>query len=103
MNENLKNLKELCSGLNEEKIEINGDKYNTDDLIKLAQNYDSSIVSIHDALKIIKNLRLYDEMKRMFVQKDPNRFTNDINYNNVADKVDNQIKKKAQNMHLGTM
>lgn len=74
MNETLKDIKKLCSSLSESKVEIKGNKYNVNDVIELAQKYDGTVVSIQDAVRVVKQLKLFTELERMFKNKDVTRF-----------------------------
>ena len=86
MNEELKQIKDLCSQLYEGKVEIliGNEKYNfkPEDIISFAQQYEKSIIRLKDALNIIKNLNLHSDLKRVVIDKG-DKFTNKTDYDKV--------------------
>lgn len=71
-NKSFKKILELCTKISEGKntYNIHGDEYKKEDIINFATKYDPTVISLYDALDIIKRMNLFQEIKRVLITKD---------------------------------
>jgi chemotaxis response regulator CheB len=71
MSDVIKSINKLCNRLLEsEQIDIHGENYNKKEVITFARKYDPTVITLSDALDIIRRLDLFQEIKRVLCDKD---------------------------------
>lgn len=71
MKNNLEKITELCNKLLEsETVSIHDEDYNKEEVINFARKYDPTVITLSDALDIIRRLELFQELKRVLRDKD---------------------------------
>ena len=68
----IRKIQTLCIELSESNgnIDIHGDNYNKTEVIDFARKFEPTVITLHDALCIIKRLNLFQELKRVLRDKD---------------------------------
>lgn len=71
MGENIKRITKLCNKLLEsETINIHDDDYKKAEVIDFARKFEPSVITLSDALEIIRRMDLFQELKRVLIDKD---------------------------------
>lgn len=71
MSERIKNINKLCNMLLEaEQIEIHDNMYDKKQVVAFARKFDPSVITLSDALDIIRRMDLFQEIKRVLIDKD---------------------------------
>lgn len=69
MQEKIIKVKHLCNKIMESSINIHDNAYRKEDVINFARKYDNTVITINDALDIIRRLDLFQEIKRVLIDK----------------------------------
>jgi len=71
MAKKLDKILKMCSILNEgDTYIIHGDNYKKQDLIDFAMKFDPTVITLCNALDVIKKMELFQELKRVLKDKD---------------------------------
>ena len=71
MKKTLNNIKELCNMLVESTtVSIHNENYDKDEVINFARRFDNTVITLSDALDIIRRMDLFQELKRVLIDKD---------------------------------
>ena len=68
----VRKVKTLCIELleNNGKIHIHGEDYNKGEVVDFARKFEPTVITLHDALGTIRKLNLFQELKRVLIDKD---------------------------------
>lgn len=71
MKKRIENINSLCTKLMEsETINIHDEDYNKKEVIDFARKFDPSVITLSDALDIIRRMDLFQEIRRVLKDKD---------------------------------
>ena len=69
MYEKIIKVRKLCNRLMESTVSIHDNEYKKDEVINFARKYDNTVITLSDALDIIRRLDLFQEIKRVLIDK----------------------------------
>ena len=71
MNKRIENINSLCTKLMEsETINIHDEEYKKTEVVDFARKFDPSVITLSDALDVIRKMDLFQELRRVLADKD---------------------------------